>query len=271
MALQPALYKKWHIVRSVSAAPRLLLVFAHPDDETFVAGGICRRYADSGAEIALVTATRGDAGRRGEPPLCSREELPARREAELRDAAGILGLHELHLLDYRDKYLDQAPVTEVRATLVDHIRRFRPHVLLTFDPQGMNGHPDHVAISRFAMDAVEAAADEPHGNEAMAYRVPRVLWNGPLAPWKVTEAPDLRRLNGVHYLVDTVASRQAKAEALRAHRTQQVPIERCFFEKPDVEAILSVEIFRDASGPDRSPAPRSEPASDLFEGLDLRA
>ena len=76
----------------MSTQPRILLIFAHPDDESFATGGLARRYVDRGAAIALVTATRGDAGRVGDPPLCSREELPTRREAELRRAASILGI-----------------------------------------------------------------------------------------------------------------------------------------------------------------------------------
>ena len=132
---------------------RILLIFAHPDDETFIAAGLVRRYADRGADIVLVTATRGDAGRVGDPPLCSREALPAFREAELRQAAGLLGMSEVHLLDYRDKQLTDAPVDRIRTELVSHVRRHQPHVVITFDPNGMNGHADHVAIARFTMDA----------------------------------------------------------------------------------------------------------------------
>ena len=62
-----------------------------------------------GGTVALVTATRGDAGRVGEPPLCRREQLPALRERELRDATGALGISEVDLLDYRDKHLADAP------------------------------------------------------------------------------------------------------------------------------------------------------------------
>ena len=245
------------------ATPRLLLVFAHPDDETFVAGGACRRYADAGAEIVLITATRGDAGSCGGPPLCSREELPARREAELGEAARILGLSEVHLLGYRDKQLGEAPASAVRKELVTFIRRYRPHVLLTFDPQGMIGHPDHVAISRFAMDAVVTAADPRHDGSTRPHHVPRVLWNGPIAPWKVTEPDDLSLLEGADFVIDTASARHAKAGALRAHRTQRMQIDRFFFEKADVDAILSVEVFRQASGPALAPVP----ADDLFQGI----
>ena len=245
------------------ARPRLLLIFAHPDDETFVAGGACRRYADAGAQIVLITATRGAAGSCGSPPLCSREELPARRETEFGEAARILGVSEVHLLNYRDKQLGEASAAAVRLELVTFIRRYRPHVLLTFAPQGMNGHPDHVAISRFAMDAVATAADSRHDGSTRPHHVPRVLWNGPIAPWQVTESDDLSRLEGADFVIDTSAARHAKAAALRAHRTQRVSIDRCFFEKPDVDAILSVEVFRQAAGP----ALATVPTDDFFQGI----
>ena len=77
---------------------RLLFIYAHPDDESFAAAGIARMYANEGVEIALVTATRGDAGRAGEPAICGREQLPARREAELREAAAILGINDVTVL-----------------------------------------------------------------------------------------------------------------------------------------------------------------------------
>src|SRR5688572_18508838 len=106
-------------------------------------------YADAGAEIALVTATRGDAGRAGEPPICSKEELPARRETELRAAAALLGIGHVYLLDYLDKHLSDAPPDKIRSELIAVIRRHRPEIAVTFDPNGLNQHPDHVAIGRF--------------------------------------------------------------------------------------------------------------------------
>src|SRR5438105_3415667 len=104
---------------------RLLLVFAHPDDESFVAAGLSRRYADAGAHIALVTATRGEAGSRGDPPLCAEEELPALREAELREAAALLGIGDIHLLGYHDQHLADTPPGIIRKQLVEIIRRHR--------------------------------------------------------------------------------------------------------------------------------------------------
>src|SRR5688572_1149294 len=97
---------------------RLLFIFAHPDDESFGVAGVSRMYADQGAHIALVTATRGDAGRAGEPAICSREDLPAVREAELREAAQILGISDVTVLDYLDKHLAEVTSDKIRRELV---------------------------------------------------------------------------------------------------------------------------------------------------------
>ena len=246
--------------------PRILLIFAHPDDESFIAAGLVRGQVDRGARTALVTATRGDAGRVGEPPLCDRAELPAVREAELRRAAAVLGISDVQLLDYRDKHLAEAPANAMREALARRIRRHRPHVAISFDPNGMNGHPDHVAIARFTIDAAAAAAD-PRWMAAAGrpYRVPRLLWTTPVLPWEVTRPRHLDREPGVDFVVDVSAQREAKAAALRAHRTQHVPIDRCFFSKPDVDRILNVEAFRQAWGPPL----RRVPENDVLAGIDL--
>lgn len=250
----------------MATGARILLIFAHPDDESFAAAGLARRYADAGAEIALVTATRGDAGRAGDPPLCSREELPARREAELRNAAEILGISQVHLLDYQDKRLAEAPPDRIREELVGHVRLHRPHLVITFDPNGVNQHTDHVAIARFTLDGVVAAADPRwYPGAAPAHRVPRLLWTPPILPWDVSRSPDLRQEPGVDFALDISAYRSVKAKALRAHRTQHVPIARCFFSKPDVDRILSVEVFRQAWGPPLA----GVPADDVLAGIEL--
>ena len=252
-------------IRRMPIPARILLVLAHPDDESFVAAGLARRYVERGAEVALVTATRGDAGRVGDPPLCDREALPALREAELREAADLLGIADVHLLDYQDKRLSEAPTDRIRAELVALIRRHRPHLVITFDPNGMNGHTDHVAISRFTMDAVAAAADPRWVTDTTPHQVQRLLWTAPILPWEVTRPADLRLEPGVDFAIDIAPYRHAKAEALRAHRSQHVPVDRCFLSKPDVDRILSIETFRQAWGP---PLPRV-PADDVLAGIDL--
>lgn len=246
--------------------PRILLIFAHPDDESFVAAGLARHYVERGAQLSLVTATRGDAGRVGDPPLCDRKVLPELREAELRQAADLIGISQVHLLDYQDKYLADAPIDRIREELVTLIRRHRPHVVITFDPNGMNEHADHIAISRFTMDAVAASADPRWATEsARPHRVQRLLWTTPILPWEVTRSADLSLAPGVDFRVDITPYRDVKAKALRAHRTQHVPVNRCFLCKPDADQILSIEVFRQVWGP---PLQRI-PADDVLAGIDL--
>jgi len=243
---------------------RILLVFAHPDDESFVAAGLSRRYADAGAHVALVTATRGEAGSRGDPPLCAEEELPALRESELREAARHLGISDIHLLGYRDKCLAEAPPEIVREQLVAIIRRHRPQVVVTYDPNGGHGHADHVAISRFTMDAVSAAADPRwHPTVGAAHLVQRVLWTPPVLAWDDPAPTTMDAEPGVDFLLDISPQRGAKAAALRAHRTQHRSTGRWIFDKPRADQILSIETFRQGFGA----ALPATPLDDVFVGI----
>ena len=79
----------------------LLFIFAHPDDESFSAAGTASRYAEEGARLTLVTATRGDKGKCGDPPVCRPEKLARVREEELREAARVIGIPDVRVLDYR--------------------------------------------------------------------------------------------------------------------------------------------------------------------------
>ena len=220
--------------------------------------------AAAGARTVLVTATRGEQGKAGDPPLCTREELPAWREHELRKAAGIIGFDELQLLDYHDRELPNAPPDEIRRRLVGIIRRTRPTVVLTFDPNGFNVHPDHVAISRFTSDAVAAAADPrwlPEAGEA--HGVGRLLWTPLDPPWDIATAPNVSEKPAVDFVVDISAWRDRKAAALRAHRTQHLSIDKYFFNRPDLDRILAVEVWRQAWGPPL----RRRPLDDVMDGL----
>ena len=138
---------------------RLLGVFAHPDDESRIVGGTLAKYASLGVAVSLVVATRGEVGSCGEPPLCTFEELPQVREAELREACAILGVQGLTILDYRDGTLPDVDRRELIGRLVKAIRQVRPRVVLTFGPEGRTLHPDHIAIHEAATAAFTLAAD----------------------------------------------------------------------------------------------------------------
>lgn len=144
--------------------PNLLAVFAHPDDESLGTGGTLAKYATRGAQIHLLTATRGELGWFGAPEdNPGPEALGQIREAELRDAARVLGIGEVSFLDYRDGELEDEDQRVLVARVAAHIRRVRPQVVLTFDPYGLYGHPDHIAISA-ATTAAVAAATTPSGD-----------------------------------------------------------------------------------------------------------
>ena len=149
----------------------LLTLFAHPDDEAFGSGGTLAHYAARDTLTALVCATNGDVGEIAHPDLATPETLWQVRQDELRCAAGMLGVQELIFLDYRDSgmvgtpenedpraYIN-VPAGEVVARLVGIIRRLQPQVVLTFEPNGGYGHPDHLAIHRHTVTAFHAAGD----------------------------------------------------------------------------------------------------------------
>jgi LmbE family N-acetylglucosaminyl deacetylase len=143
---------------------KLMCVLAHPDDESLGVGGSLAKYASEGVQTYLVTATRGERGRFGSEPESPGLEVVGRtREKELREAAEVLGLRGVDFLDYTDGDLDKADPQEAIAKIVGHFRRIRPHVVVTFGPDGGYGHPDHVAISQLTTAACACAADPEYG------------------------------------------------------------------------------------------------------------
>jgi len=148
---------------------RLLGVFAHPDDETFCAGGTFARYAEQGAEIMVVSASRGQAGQIRDATAGTRRSIAAVREAELRLACERLGITKVRCLDYVDGTLADAELSALTDEVAEVIRDFRPDVVITFGPDGGYGHPDHVTIS-----AVTTAACQRAGGPG--YRPPRLYY-----------------------------------------------------------------------------------------------
>jgi len=242
----------------------ILFCFAHPDDESFSGAGTAMKYSAAAARIVLVTATLGERGKAGDPAVCTPGDLAACRERELMDAAAIIGFHEVHLLRHRDRELADVPIDTIRRSLVSLIRRLRPSVVITFDPNGFNLHPDHIAISRFTSDAIAVAADPRWLAEAgEAHMVPRLLWTAPISPWDAAAKDRLDDEPGADFVIDVSAWRERRLAALRAHRSQHLSVERYFLSQPDPDRVAAREIWRQAFGPsiDR------RPAADIFEGL----
>jgi len=234
----------------------LLAVFAHPDDEG-LSGGVLAKYANEGVRVALACATRGEAGEISDPALATPETLGQVREAELRDACRILGVKELYFLGYRDSgmagttennhpdALVQADPQAVVGKIVRLIRVVRPKVVITFEPGGGYGHPDHVAVSKYTTEAFRIAGDASaypeHSAEGLQPFAPDKLYYPVFPPEMLRKfrevaqklRMDLSRFgspeeferraalaNQVTTIVDVSAYTELMVRALKCHRTQ---------------------------------------------------
>lgn len=153
---------------------KLMAIFAHPDDEGAMSGTLAH-YAEAGAEVTLVCGTRGEVGEISDPALATAETLGAVREQELTEACQILGIRNLELLDYRDsgmvdtpenedpRALVQADPEEFKSKIKTLLAKYEPDVVVTFEPFGWYGHPDHIAVSKWVTELFTTgeSADRP--------------------------------------------------------------------------------------------------------------
>jgi mycothiol S-conjugate amidase len=181
-------------LRREAAARRLLIVLAHPDDESFGIGSTIARYAGEGVSVHYACATRGECGEVPPELLAGYESVGALRTAELTCAAYALGIAAVHLLNYRDSGMTssadnnhpdafmRAPVAQVARQLVGLIRTIRPQVVITFNSYGGYGHPDHIQAHRATLAAVGAAGDpaqypELCGESAASWETQKLYFN----------------------------------------------------------------------------------------------
>jgi LmbE family N-acetylglucosaminyl deacetylase len=158
---------------------RLLCILAHPDDESLGIGGTLAKYAAEGVETYLVTATRGQRGWKGaaedDPGPVALGEI---RAAELAAAVRVLGIRRSWLFDHMDGALAHVDHEEITSEIARVVREVRPQVVASFGPDGIYGHPDHIAISQLASAAVHRAAScdasldaSPHAVSKLYYMV----------------------------------------------------------------------------------------------------
>jgi LmbE family N-acetylglucosaminyl deacetylase len=191
---------------------KLLVVFAHPDDESFAVGGTLAKYAAEGVEVVIVSATRGEAGIRG----VDTADAAAIRASELHKAAARIGASEVRFLGYRDRTLPEIDPDEAVARLVALLRELRPQVLVTFGPDGISGHPDHVTINRWATAAFDAL-DGPGAPQKLYYVAPS------LATQQSCQVTDPPPLPADAVGIDVGAHLETKVRAIQAHASQEPP------------------------------------------------
>ncbi|MGE5072793.1 MAG: PIG-L deacetylase family protein, partial [Anaerolineae bacterium] len=147
--------------------------------ETLGIGATLTKYAAEGVATYLVCATRGERGwYESEGPNPGPQAVGKLREAELRCAAEHLGLRDVNILGYIDGEVDQAAPDAIISQITAQIRRIRPHVVITFPPDGSYGHPDHIALSQFTAAALVCAADRSYsaGQGLAAHRVSKFYY-----------------------------------------------------------------------------------------------
>jgi LmbE family N-acetylglucosaminyl deacetylase len=187
--------------------PRVMAIFAHPDDADFLCSGAIARFVASGYRAQYVLATSGDKG--SDDYSATPAQLAETREAEQLAAAHVLGIEEVTFLRHPDGEVEVNLPFRRELALV--IRQGRPDVVLTFDPwQRYQIHPDHRAVGQTALDAVAAARDhmyypEQLSDELREHRVHNVYFFA-------TDDPN--------YYVDITSTIDQKIEALRCHASQ---------------------------------------------------
>lgn len=301
-------------VAAPPSARRLVLVHAHPDDESIGTGATMARYAAEGAHVTLVTCTLGEQGEVRVPELAGlaadrADQLGGYRISELARACAALGVTDHRFLGGAGRYRDsgmagspsnahprcfwRADLDEATGHLVAVLREVRPQVVVTYDPNGFYGHPDHVQAHRVATRAVERAADPAALPSAgPAWQVAKVYWTAmprsvlarglglfagsaenPFAD--VTSVDDLPFATpdaGIDARIDAADHRDAKLAALRAHATQisadswLLVLAGCA-DGAAGDTAMGTEYFRLARG---RRGPGTDPhgwESDLFAGL----
>src|SRR5881392_2225520 len=137
----------------------LLVVMAHPDDESMGAGGLILRHTRAGVATNLICATYGEAGWMGKPPGAKQEDLAEIRAGELEQAAAALALKGVELWDYPDGGVPSSDQQQITQRIWEQISKFRPRAVVGWGPDGGYGHPDHIAMGAFTDAAVGAMTE----------------------------------------------------------------------------------------------------------------
>ena len=207
----------------------LLCVVAHPDDETLFAGGTLAMLSERGVAVHILSATRGEGGEVGDPPICTREELGHVREAELRCAAAALGARSVEFLGYVDPFsasLDEvfpfeADPREFEGRLIEIVDRLRPGVVLTHGSQGEYGHLGHLLVHRTVATAHRAIRASSFSPLPAFYTFSAVIPG--------IEDPGFNAADCAHVIVDVTPWLAAKSAAAACHRTQHATQHADFF------------------------------------------
>ncbi len=221
----------------------LLGIWAHPDDEVFVAGGLMVDAVRKGRRVVCVHMTRGEGGLSFRRPSAP-EVLATIRENELGTSLARLGVEKPRFFDYPDGALAQVASAEAAARIRDVLEELRPDAIVTFGPDGFTGHPDHRVLSAWVTEALTSSNEQ---QTRLYHAVVSAAWRDSFVPalnefdffWpghpEVCTNPDL-----TVFLDDELLA--AKMSALRAHASQMRPLFDCHGEGL-MRAMAAIEHF----------------------------
>lgn len=223
----------------------ILVVSAHPDDETLFAGGTLVMYAQEGHDVYILETTRGEGGEVGEPPLATRENLGAVREQEVRNAARALGARDIFFLPYIDPHMEingiprhiDVPLQALAKAIGEYIGRIRPDLVVTHGSNGEYGHPQHI-----------------YTHEATRVALADTLPNTALLSWSARYAsPERERVinkdDRADIVRDIVPWLDQKIEAALCHKTQHAMFLRNTGAQNVAQMIWRKESFHIWQGP----------------------
>jgi len=230
----------------------VLAVFAHPDDESLACGGTLARAADEGARVALLCLSRGEHGTvtdSGDPSALARL-----RTTELHEAARVLGVSEVLILDHPDGSLRWA---ELAFDIDAVIQRIQPDAVITFGEDGLYWHPDHIGVHEQTLAAVRALGEAgpslyfvtlpPGGMEGLVSASSRRR-GAEAGLWGLSPAAFGAEAQPAAFAVDVRGWAQRKLDAIRCHRTQIAPGHAlAHVDVSDVRQWLGFEHFRRSS------------------------
>jgi N-acetyl-1-D-myo-inositol-2-amino-2-deoxy-alpha-D-glucopyranoside deacetylase len=281
---------------------RIVFVHAHPDDETIATGATMAHYAHGGAHVTLVTCTLGEEGEIHVPALAGlaateADQLGGYRIAELRRACEALSVTDHRFLGgagrYRDSGMMGTPANEhprafwgadldaAAADLLDVMREIRPQVMVTYDPNGFYGHPDHIQAHRVTMRAAELAQAEGLAPAKIYWTaIPRSVLKAGMEQFAESTENPFAGLENVEDLpfgtpdeeiaarIDATAHANAKRAAVQAHATQ-IPADSWLNSLAGNAGreFMGVEYYTLAVGTQGPAAADSGWETDLFSGL----
>ena len=242
------------MTRPAVSGARVLVVLAHPDDESLACGGTIALLSRHGAHVRIVCATHGETGSMNPAVVTARADLAPTRAAEFAAACRHLGASDADLLDFPDGSLSWADVSRFEDTLEAILRRWRPDAVITFGRDGLYWHPDHIAVGERVRTAVARGAGEfavaayavvmpPGAMSAVATEAVQHRPGVASAFWGVAPEVFGKGALPATRIIDVSPVIEAKLAALQAHASQIDASNPLAYLTPATASPLAVEHF----------------------------